>query len=594
MKDNRVSTIIRLSRQAYGKYKPQIVVLIILGFIGGLLEGIGINALIPLFSFVIGKSQGPTDTISIYIEKLFLFFGFSFNLRYLLIFICLLFVVKAILLVIFSYIKVKITADYEAQTRNSLFKATLNAGWPYLLKQKLGYLETILMVDVRRSTTMFERLSGMIMMGTSLLVYVVVAINISLNITLTTLALGGVLFLLFKPLMYKTRGAATKAAKVNKEVLHFVSENIIGMKAVKAMHLNDKIINKGKEYFYYLRELHVQVYLLLNVSRSLLQPISLIFICAVFAVSYKLPDFNFAALIAIIYLIDRIFQYLQQLQTGLHRVSETIPYLKSVLDYEKTALDNREKNSATGQFKFNDRLEFKDVEFSYDHQQPQVLSKINFTVFRGKMVGLIGPSGSGKTTIVDLMLRLFEPAEGKILLDGKNISDISLKNWRKNIGYISQDMFLMNDTIANNIKFYDQTISNDDICRATKMANIYDFIQNCPDKFNTVIGERGIELSMGQRQRIVIARILARKPKILIMDEATSALDNESERKIQKVIESLKGKITVFVIAHRLSTIINSDKVLVLEDGKIKEQGNVKKLLSDKKSYFYKVYNVRK
>ncbi len=594
MKDNRILTIIKLSKQAYGRYKPQIIVLTILGFIGGLLEGIGINALIPLFSFVMKDDQGPTDKISGYIENIFLYFNVSFNLKYLLIFICLLFIVKAILLVIFSHIKVKITSDYEAQTRNSLFKATLNASWPYLLKQKLGHLETILMVDVRRSTTMFERLSGMIMMATSLLIYVIVAINISLNVTLMTLVLGAIIFLLFKPLMYKTRGAAAKSVKLNKEVTHFVSENILGMKAVKAMHLNDKIITKGKDYFYYLKKLHIQVYLLLNISRSLLQPISLIFICVVFAISYKTSNFNFATLIAIIYLIERIFQYIQQIQTSLHRISETVPYLKSVLDYEKTALDNKEKNQNSGQFNFNNKLEFENVEFVYNHKQKNILNKINFFIKKGEMIGLIGSSGSGKTTIVDLILRLFEPTKGKILLDGKDISQINLKHWRKNIGYVSQDMFLVNDSIVNNIKFYDNSISNEDVEKAAKMANIYSFIQSCPDKLNTVIGERGIQLSMGQRQRIVIARILARKPKILIMDEATSALDNESEVKIQKVIENLKGKITVLVIAHRLSTVINSDKLLVLENGQIVEQGDAKKLLNDKKSYFYKVYNIRK
>jgi ABC-type multidrug transport system fused ATPase/permease subunit len=168
-----------------------------------------------------------------------------------------------------------------------------------------------------------------------------------------------------------------------------------------------------------------------------------------------------------------------------------------------------------------------------------------------------------------------------------------LKSWRKNVGYVSQDIFLLNDTIANNINFYNKKISQSEIEEAAKKANIYDFIQSLPDKFNSEIGEKGVFLSMGQRQRIVIARTLVRKPKILILDEATSALDSESEIKIQKVIENLKGEITVIAIAHRLSTVVNSDKILVLEDGLIKEQGKPEVLLKDKESYFYKVYNIR-
>ena len=169
-----------------------------------------------------------------------------------------------------------------------------------------------------------------------------------------------------------------------------------------------------------------------------------------------------------------------------------------------------------------------------------------------------------------------------------------MNDWREHVGYISQDIFLTNDTIANNIRFYRDSISEDDIVDAAKKANIYDFIKTLPDGLNTIVGERGIQLSVGQRQRVAIARVLVKKPSILLLDEATSALDNESEMQVQKVIEKLKGDTTILVIAHRLSTITNSDKLLVIEEGVISEKGSPKELLKDKESYFYKVYNIRK
>ena len=218
-----------------------------------------------------------------------------------------------------------------------------------------------------------------------------------------------------------------------------------------------------------------------------------------------------------------------------------------------------------------------------------MLEDVSFDVKKGEMVGLIGASGSGKTTIVDLLLRLFLAGKGQIELDGKDINTVNLKEWRKNIGYVSQDIFLVNDTIANNIRFFDSTITQDDIIKVAKMANIYEFIKKCPQGFDTVVGERGIMLSAGQRQRIAIARVLVRNPKILILDEATSSLDNESEAKIQEVIESLHHKITVLVVAHRLSTVMKADKLVILESGRITEQGKPKILLADKKSYFYKL-----
>ncbi|MFH1822125.1 MAG: ABC transporter ATP-binding protein [Patescibacteria group bacterium] len=592
LKDNRIRTILRLASQAFGKYKKQILVLTILGFIGGILEGIGINAIIPLFSFAIGNGEGGSDFISQAIETFFGHIHVSFNLKYLLIFICSLFVFKALILLYFNYLRIKITADYEERTRNELFQNTLNADWPYLSKQKLGYLENVLMVDVQHSANLLELISNSIMMVTSLSMYILVAINISLYISLITLILGSILFLFFKPLIYKTRVFSYETERMNKTVAHYVNENVLGLKSVKTMHVSDEVFKIGKEYFNKLKNLRIKVFLVSSIHGSLLQPISLIFICVVFALSYKTPGFNFAVLVAVIYLIQKIFTYIQQMQAGLHGFSNAAPYLKSVLNYQEKAKNSKEKIHGQGSFKFNDKLEFREVSFSY-YPEKEVLNKIDFSINKGKLVGLIGPSGAGKTTIVDLVLRLFTPNKGTILLDGKDISKISLKEWRKNIGYVSQDIFLTNDTIANNIKFYDESITDDDIKKAAKMANIYNFIASCPDKFSTIIGERGTLISAGQRQRIIIARILARKPKLLILDEATSALDNESEVKIQKVIENLKGKVTVFAIAHRLSTVINSDKLLVIENGRIIEQDTPEKLLKDKKSYFYKVYNIR-
>lgn len=582
-----------LLRRGFGKYRWQIATLILLGFFGSLLEGIGINALIPLFSFITGQGNS-SDFISQAIKKLFIFLNISFDIKFLLIFISLLFVVKAILVLISNYVSVRINSGYEEETRSNLFGLTLKADWPYLLKQKLGHLETVLMTNVKSSSILLGYISSIIILSISLVVYAFIAFNISFYITLVTLAFSAVLFFVFKPIIRRTRHIAYKEEAINREIAHHVNENIIGMKTVKAMLMEGNIAGIARDYFKKLKAIRIRTYLLVSLGDALMEPASLIFICVIFAISYyKNPNFNLAALGAVIYLIKQIFSYAQQLQKYILGVSASVPYLKNVLEYQDQALKNEENNRGTQLFKFNNALEFKNVNFLYEREKT-VLSDINFEIKKGEMVGLIGPSGAGKTTIVDLVLRLFELNQGEILIDGVNINDIDISEWRKNIGYVSQDIFLMNDTIANNIKFYDESIGEKEIEESARMANIYDFIQGCPEKFSTVIGERGVLLSAGQRQRIIIARILARRPKLLILDEATSALDNESEKQIQKVIENLKNKITVFAIAHRLSTLINSDRLLVLENGKIVEQGRPHKLLEEKDSYFYKVYNIKK
>ncbi|MFH1890137.1 MAG: ABC transporter ATP-binding protein [Candidatus Kuenenbacteria bacterium] len=593
LKENRFQSIIKLSREAYGKYKLQILILVILGFVTGILEGIGVNALIPLFSFAIGDGQGGTDFISRAIQRGFEFVHIDFTVAFLLLFISILFVAKALLTILLLYVKVKITSDYELTARTNIFNKILNSSWTHLLKQKLGHLETVLMIDVPVSTSLLDQISQAIMLFTSLSVYIVIALNISSSITLVTLVVGALLFLFFKPFIYKVKTLSYQRTLLNKETAHHTSENILGIKTVKSMMSGKQVADKGIQLFEKFRQIHIKLALTKNIVSSLIIPVSVIFICALFAFYYKSPSFSLPALVAIIYLIQKIFTYLQQLQKNLQNFNEAVPHLRSVLNYEKESAYNLEADHGKKDFTFNKALKFNNIVFEYN-QNKQILRNVDFSISKGEMIGLIGPSGAGKTTLVDLILRLLDPTKGEILLDGQDIKKIDLKKWRKNIGYISQDIFLINDTIKNNIKFYNDKVSNEDVIEAAKMANIYDFVQSMPDKFDTNIGERGFFISAGQRQRIVIARVLARKPQFLILDEATSALDNESEIKIQEVIKKLKGKITVLAIAHRLSTIIDSDRLLALDNGAIVEEGEPAELLKNEDSYFHKVYNIRK
>ena len=578
--------------RAYWGYKKQILALTGLGFLSSLLEGVGINAAIPIFSFISGISNNADDFISKIIKKSFDFFQINYSLKYLFIFVCGLLIFRVLVLLLSNYIKIKIAAMYEEKTRGELFKLTTEANWQYLLKQKLGYLDTVLVTNVQHGSSLLQAISSSLMMMVSLTIFLLVAINISWLITLITIILGGLMFFVFKPLLYKVRVLSRENEKINKQTAHYINETILGMKTIKVMSASSKIVDQAKEYFKTLRELIIKTSFLRIATDALMQPVGLIFVFIIFAISYKTSLFNFAALAAIIYLIQRIFSYAQQLQATLYAMTISASYVDKILEYKSEVIKNKEANKGEDSFKFNNSLEFKDVSFYYDNKK-QILTGANFVIKRGEMIGLIGPSGAGKTTLVDIILRLFNPATGEILLDGKNISQIDIKEWRKNIGYVSQDIFLKNDTIANNIKFYNDSISDKEMAAAAKMANIYDFIQSCPDKFATAIGERGMMLSVGQRQRIVIARILARQPKILILDEATSALDNESELQIQRVIENLKNKVTVLLIAHRLSTVMNCTKLIVLQDGKISEQGTPQELLAKEESYFYKVNNIR-
>ncbi len=579
-----------LLRYSFGAYRKQIVALSLLGILNGLLEGIGINALIPLFSLVTNKGVGD-DTLSQFLTQFFGWFHISMELSTLLIFICFMFFGKAVVLIMCNFITIKITSQYEMQTRKKLLSLALRSEWSHLLKQKLGHLENIITTDVKQSAILFQSISGALITITSLFIYILIALHLSFWISMYTFIIGSVLFFLLRPFVRKTREVARNTAILNKQVAHSINQYVTGMKTLKAVGAEQPLLEEGGRFFQKHRALKVRAFMLNHLGNAFIQPVSIIFICVIFAFTYNNPTFEFATLLAIIYLIQRIFLYVTQMQTTYQKFAETLPYLESIMDYEVEAQAHQEKITGIQPFQLSKKLSFEDVKFFYRSEQP-ILSNLSFDIHHGEMIGLIGPSGAGKTTIVDLMLRLLSPVSGKITLDDKDIQLVSFKDWRDHIGYVSQDIFLLNDTIENNIKFYNPDITHEMVVQAAKNAGIYDFIETCPEKFATSIGDRGIYLSTGQRQRIVIARILARRPSVLILDEATSALDNESETQIQNVLKQLKGKITILIVAHRLSTIQDCDRLLVLDKGSLIEQGKPQSLLENPNSYFYKVSHV--
>lgn len=583
----------RLARRAFGPYKSQIALLTLLSFVSGLLEGIGVNAIIPLLAIVTGAASGGSDPISKAIEQFFLFIGVDFSIKFILVFVIVLFMLKTVAVLLINYIKVRITSNYEQEMRATLFRKMLAAEWGFLLKQKVGHFETVLMTNVRFGSEFLGQISESIIAGVTLLVYSVIALNISPRVTLVALTVGLVLLLVLKPLLQRTRRAAVATSQANKNAAHYINESVSGMKTIKTLGVSGIIAERGARLFRLFRELRVRTMLLKSVGSSLFQPISIIFVSIIFAISYKLPGFQFASLVAIIYLIQRIFTYIQQLQGNLHHMTESVPYLENVLEYERDAEVRADHLGGTAPFSFTQELTFDRVGFSYAADTP-ILHEVSFRLPKGAFYGVVGSSGGGKTTLVDLLLRLFRPTTGTIRLDGVPIAAIDERAWRRKVGYVSQDLFLMNDTIANNIRFYDESITDDELIRVARMAAIYDFIESSPLGFDTPVGERGAELSAGQRQRVVIARALARDPELLILDEATSALDTESEAQIERVIANLKGRVTVLAIAHRLALIANADTVLVLDKGTVAEQGEPKRLLADPNSVFARLAHAGK
>jgi len=237
------------------------------------------------------------------------------------------------------------------------------------------------------------------------------------------------------------------------------------------------------------------------------------------------------------------------------------------------------------------QITYKDVSFQYA-QTSEVLSKVNISIAAGKKVALVGPSGGGKTTLCSLLPRFYDVVSGAVMIDGKDVRDVTLKSLRNAIGIVQQDVYIFAGSVGDNISYGKPNATNEEIIEAAQNANIHDFIMSLEDGYNSYVGERGTRLSGGQKQRLAIARVFLKNPKILILDEATSALDNESERYIQASLEKLCKDRTTIIVAHRLSTIRNADEIIVINNNGIQEQGNHEELLAQKGLYA-KYYNMQ-
>lgn len=584
----RARTVVNLSRRAFRGYKWSLIALAALGILGTLLEAIGVNALIPLFSFFSGETSSPPDFISAKIENLFGLFHIEFSLPNLLILIVLLFFLKACASVYINYIKLSIKTAYERNTMEKLFRSTLAANWSYLLKQKLGYLETVLVIDVQKTANLLFALSNLITMLTSFFVYLFIAMTISQTVTLFSVGVGIVVFFVFLPLLRRAKRVAQETVGLNKEIAHRVNESIAGLKVLKAMAVEDRIGDISASLFSSLRKLRIRAGLLEQALTAFIQPIGVALIALIVLFSYYYTSYNLGALIAVIYLVNRMFGNIQEMQGKLHGISGAVPYVESVLSYEEQTTKNQEIQHNKASFSFQKNITFTDVSFTYGDNVP-TLQNVSLSVPHGSVVGVTGPSGSGKTTFFDLLLRLFEPTSGSITLDGKDISSINLLEWRKNIAYVSQDTFLLNGTIKDNIRFYDETITDTQVEQAVRSAQLVSVIQKLPRGIDTMVGERGVELSGGQRQRIAIARAFARGAQVLLLDEATSALDKEMEVSIQEIVNSFGREMTVFIISHQASLFEGANFILVFEGGRLVEKGDPIKMLKNKNSYLHKI-----
>ncbi len=301
---------------------------------------------------------------------------------------------------------------------------------------------------------------------------------------------------------------------------------------------------------------------------------------------------SLGTLVAFIGYMDRVYQPLRRLINSMTQLTQSHASMDRVFEFMDEEYDIIDSPGAKTLNTVHGDVSFENVSFKYDDEEEEVLKNINLNIKKGETVALVGMSGGGKSTLVSLIPRFYDVSKGKVKLDGVDIRNYKARSLRNNIGMVLQDNILFSESIAMNIRIGNPQATDEEVVEAAKAANAHDFIMDLPNGYETEVGERGVKLSGGQKQRVAIARVFLKNPPILIFDEATSALDLESEHLIQEALEKLAHNRTTFIVAHRLSTITHADRIVLMNNGMVMEQGTHDELMK-KQGYYYDLFQVQ-
>ncbi len=464
----------------------------------------------------------------------------------------------------------------------------------YFSSAKIGELMTKVITDPNNINSVIKETFNMIPEVFKVVICFGLALSIDWKLTLGILIVAPVLITIVKKYSKKLKRSGKKRQEAMGLINSKLQESLSGIRVIKAFAMEKEEIRDFRIKNTKLKRIAIQTAKYNARSSAVSEALNYIMIAGLLlAGGYRVlrgHDFTPGDFVTIMGAISSMYTPIRRAITRFNEISVDIPSVGRVfeiLEEEPKIIDN--ENKILFQY-FSDNITFENVDFKYKDSDEKILKNINFTVKKGETMAFVGNSGGGKSTLVNLIPRFFDVSNGAIKIDGVNIKDYDVKSLRKNIGIVPQETFLFSGTILQNIKYGKRDATFEEIKEAAKKANAHEFIKKLEDGYNTEIGERGVKLSGGQKQRIAIARAILENPQILILDEATSALDNESEKLVQDALEKLMENKTTFVIAHRLTTIENSDKIVVLQQGEIKETGTHTELL-EKNGLYKSLYN---
>ncbi len=485
-------------------------------------------------------------------------------------------------------------AKMEFNMRKEIFSHYQKLSFSFYDNEKVGQLMSRITSDLFDITELFHHgpediVISIIKIIGSFIILSFINVKLALIALCTIPIMAVYAFILNKKMKKAFKNNRAKLADINAQI----EDNLSGIRVVKSFAneaIEEEKFDEGNKNFLKGKRNSYRYMATYNSGLSVLINMITVVVVTAGAAAITKNEITIADLLAFtLYVsnfiepVNKLINFTEQFQNGISGYERFIEIMAIMPDIS-------DENAVYAPETFKGSVQFKNVSFKYEESKEMVLKDVNLSVNAGEYVALVGFSGAGKTTLCSLIPRFYDVTDGEVLIDGMCVKDIKLKNLRDNIGIVQQDVYLFTGTIYENILYGRPAASRKEVVEAAKAANAHEFIMSLPDGYDTYIGQRGVKLSGGQKQRLSIARVFLKNPPILIFDEATSALDNESEKVVQDSLEKLAKNRTTFVIAHRLTTIKNAEKILVLAEDGIKEEGTHEQLLA-RKGIYYNLYN---
>ena len=527
----------------------------------GFIETIGIGALLPLLNLVLESNENTNNNIlNQIIDTIFSSIGLEQNFQNLLLVIVLTISLKALIifqaLKIVAYIAVDITYDM----RRKLIGALLGAQWKYYSILNIGHAANAIATETDHAGQFCVIMAKAVSAAIQASIYILIAFAIDWKVSLAAIFMGGVAAFILKFLVRMARDAGNDTATMLNSLLARLDEALSGAKPVKAMGEENRyahLLEKDTLSLQDARKKLALSSLLLNLAH---EPLLVLFMAIGLFWAFSFANYPMSELFMMAFLFNRLLSQVNMVQNHYQKTAVFEGAVNAIIEKTKTAAMHQEHHDGQEKPKLTESIKVENLDLLYG--QAHILKGLNAQIPAHQMSVIFGPSGSGKSSFLDAILGLTPHQNGQIYIDNTSLADVDMKAWRQMIGYVPQETFLFHDTIAHNVNFGDDRITEEEIIQALKKANIWEFVSSLDYGINHVVGEKGGKLSGGQRQRIAVARALVRQPEILILDEATSSLDKESEQAIIGALKEMLPAMTIIMISHDPKILDIADHVI--------------------------------